>query len=78
MFNIKNGKVLNYDNKIDLKNENGFIIKNDDRERSNEFNSFKNTNNQQIKEASDEFIDNEIYAKFLMFLQFEEKMKKKN
>ena len=78
MFNIKNGKVLNYDNKIDLKNENGFIIKNDDRERSNEFNSFKNTNNQQIKEASEEFIDNEIYAKFLMFLQFEEKMKKKN
>ena len=31
--------------------------------------NFKNTDNQQIKEASDEFIDKEIYAKFLMFLQ---------
>ena len=78
IFNIKNGKFLKYDYKIDLNNQNRQIIKNDEKDQSNEFNNFKNTENQQIKEASDEFIDKEIYAKFLMFLQFEEKMKKNN
>ena len=77
IFNIKNGKVLSYENKIDLKNKNRIIINNDDVDHSNEFNNFKNTENQQIKEAKDEFIDKEIYKKFLMFLQFEEKMKKR-
>ena len=76
IFNIKNGKVLNYAYKIDLNNQNRQMIKNDDKDQSNEFNNFKNTEHQQTKEASDEFIDKEIYAKFLMFLQFEEKMKK--
>ena len=78
IFNIKNGKVLNSEFKIDSNNENKIMIKNDEKDRSNEFNNFKNAENQQIKEASDEFIDKEIYAKFLMFLQFEEKMKKQN
>ena len=31
--------------------------------------------NQHFKEANDEFIDKEIYEKFLMFLQFQEIMK---
>ena len=77
IFNIKNGKVLSYENKIDLNNKNRIMINNDDVDHSNEFNNFKNTENQQIKEAKDEFIDKEIYKKFLMFLQFEEKMKKR-
>ena len=34
--------------------------------------------NQNFKKSSDEFIDKEIYEKFLMFLQFQEKMKKRN
>ncbi len=41
-----------------------------------EFNNFINPDNQNIKESRDQCIDKEIYAKFLLFLQFQEKMKK--
>ena len=75
IFNIKNGKVLNYENKIKFDNENPIKIKNDDKDISNEIN---NSENQNFKEPSHEFIDKEIYEKFLMFLQFQEKMKKRN
>ena len=67
IFNIKNGKVLNYENPIK--------IKNDEKDISNEIN---NSENQNFKEPSHEFIDKEIYEKFLMFLQFQEEMKKRN
>ena len=75
IFNIKNGKVLNYENKIKFVNENPIKIKNDDIDISNEIN---NSENQNIKATSNEFIDKEIYEKFLMFLQFQEEMKKRN
>ena len=75
IFNIKNGKVLNYENKIKLDKENPIKIKNDDKDISNEIN---NSENQNFKEPSHEFIDKEIYEKFLMFLQFQEEMKKRN
>ena len=75
IFNIKNGKVLNYDNQIKFDNENLIMIKNDDKDISNEIN---NSENQQVKATSNEFIDKEIYEKFLMFLQFQEEMKKRN
>ena len=78
IFNIKNGKLFNNKYKIDLNTENRITIKNDDNDHSNELNNFKNIENQQIKEGGDEVIDKEIYAKFLMFLQFQEKMKKNN
>ena len=76
IFNTKNGKVLDAANNKDLNNQITLMIKNDNKDQSNDLNNFKNTENQHTKEASDEFIDKEIYAKFLMFLQFEEKMKK--
>ena len=75
IFNIKNGKVLNYDKKIQFDNENLIKIKNDDKDISNEIN---NSENQNFKEPSHEFIDKEIYEKFLMFLQFQEEMKKRD
>ena len=75
IFNIKNGKVYNYEKKIKLDNENPIKIKNDDKDISNEIN---NSENQNFKEPSHEFIDKEIYEKFLMFLQFQEEMKKRN
>ena len=78
IFNINNGKFFNYESKINLKNENQILMKNDDKDFSNGFNNFKNTENQNFKKSSDEFIDKEIYEKFLMFLQFQEKMKKGN
>ena len=78
IFNINNGKVINYDNKINLNKENRILLKNDDKDFSNGFNIFKNTENQHFNDSSDDFIDMEIYEKFLMFLQFQEKMKKRN
>ena len=75
IFNIKNGKVMNYNKKIQFDNENLIKIKNDDKDISNEIN---NSENQNFKEPSHEFIDKEIYEKFLMFLQFQEEMKKRN
>ena len=75
IFNIKNGKVFNYNNKIQFDNENLIKIKNDDKDISNEIN---NSENQNFIEPSHEFIDKEIYEKFLMFLQFQEEMKKRN
>ena len=62
LFNIKTGKTINYETKINLKDENPIKI---------------NHENQHITESNYEFIDKEIYAKFLMFLQFQEKMKKR-
>ena len=79
MFNIKRGKVLNYeDKKNNLNNENRLSIRDDDKGFSNVFNNLKSTENKHIKKTGDEFIDKEIYEKFLMFLQFQEKMKKKS
>ena len=78
IFDLNNGKVLNYSSENKLNNENCIMVKNDDNNVSSKFNDIKNSDNQLIKESSDEFIDKEIYAKFLMFLQFQEKMKKKN
>ena len=75
IFNIKNGKVLNYDKKIQFDNEILIKIKNDDKDISNEIN---NSENQNVKSTFNEFIDKEIYEKFLMFLQFQEEMKKRN
>ena len=75
IFNIKNGNVLKYEKKIKLDNENPIKIKNDDKDISNEIN---NSENQNFKEPSHKFIDKEIYEKFLMFLQFQEEMKKRN
>ena len=75
IFNIKNGKVLNYENKIKFDNENPIKIKKDEKDNSNEIN---NSENQHVKATCNEFIDKEIYEKFLMFLQFQEEMKKRN
>ena len=75
IFNIKNGKVLNYENKFKFDNENLIKIKNDDKDISNEIN---NAEIQYVKEPRNKFIDKEIYEKFLMFLQFQDEMKKRD
>ena len=69
IFNIKNGEVLNYE-KDNFDNENPIKIKNDDKDISNEI--------QYVKEPRNKFIDKEIYEKFLMFLQFQDEMKKRD
>ena len=78
IFNIKNGKVFNYENRIDLNNENEIKKKKHPKDFYNEFSNFKNTQNQQIEKVNDEIIDQEIYSKFLLFLEFQEKMKENN
>ena len=75
IFNIKNGKVLNYKDKIKFDNKNLIKIRNDDKDISKEI---YDSENQLVNEPSHKFIDKEIYEKFLMFLQFQEEMKKSN
>ena len=75
IFNIKNCNDLKIENKIKFDSENLIKIKNDDKDISNEN---CNSVNQNVKATSNEFIDKEIYEKFLMFLQFQEEMKKRN
>ena len=74
IFNIKNGKVFNYEQEINFDNENPIKIKNEDKDIFNEIN---NSENRYVKEPRHKFIDKEIYEKFLMFLQFQEEMKKR-
>jgi len=77
IFNIKTGKVLNYDRTINVRNKNRIKIKNNEKDFSNDLKyNIQNVENQHIREASDVFIDKEIYEKFLMFLQFQERMQK--
>ena len=77
VFNIKTGRVLNYRKRINVKNINRIKIKNYEKDFSNDFkNNIQNTENLNILEESDVFIDKEIYEKFLMFLQFQERMQK--
>ena len=71
LFNIKTGELIsdreNVNNQIRIENIN------------KEFN-YQVKNNSKIYENMDtreETLDKEIYSKFLMFLQFQEKMKKK-
>ena len=74
IFNIKNGKVFNYEKEINFDNGNPINKKNDDKDISNEIN---NSENRDVKQPRHKFIDKEIYEKFLMFLQFQEEMKKR-
>ena len=78
IFNINNGKVYNNEAENHLYKEYLILTKTDDKDFPNGFNNFNNSKNQHFKEVSNEFIDKEIYEKFLMFLQFQEKMKKRN
>ena len=78
LFNKKDGKVLNYEDMNNLNNDNQIKKNNVEIDFSNEFVNYNKNENKNIKELRDEFIDKEIYNKFLMFLQFQEKMKRSN
>ena len=75
LFNIKKGQFFDHGNKIYIDNEYPIKKKNDEKDISNEIN---NSENKHVKATNNEFIDKEIYEKFLMFLQFQEEMKKRN
>ncbi len=74
MFNVKSGMVHNENanNNIDNKS---YV----NREFTNNFkNKLLKDENLNIHEVKEELLDKEIYAKFLMFLQFQENMKKRD
>ena len=72
LFNIETGKIFsNIDN-----NNNLSRIKNINKEFNHSFNN--NSNIYENMDIREEILDKEIYSKFLMFLQFQERMKKGN
>ena len=80
LFNSKTGKAysLKDNNNNNSENVKRIKLKNDCNDLSNEFNNkYINIKNQNIMDASKDLIDNEIYDKFLMFLQFQERIKSK-
>ena len=78
IFNIKTGKV-NYEifqKSYRDKSDRPLLNTNTDIYKDIKNNSFKFENPAE-NEIKDDFIDSEIYEKFLMFLQFQEKIKQK-
>ena len=79
LLNIRKGDFLESKNFHEISN----IIEEKQNNLSNEFNyNFKNKllkeKNVNFKEATEEHLDIEIYSKFLIFLEFQERMKKKD
>ena len=74
--NLSISKIINILVEEALYKRGIYNFKIDDKDNSNEFKIFKNIENQHTIEERYDYIDKEIYAKFLMFLQFQEKMKK--
>ena len=77
LLNIKNGEDLDFKNLYEKSN----ITNEKKNNLRNEFNyNFKNKllkeKNVNSKEVTDEHLDTEIYSKFLIFLEFQERMKK--
>lgn len=76
LFNTKTGKVYNLSDNFNLKNRKRIKLKKDDIDLSNTFNDpYINIENQNISDAGKDLIDKDIYDKFLMFLQFQERIK---
>ena len=71
LFNIKTGKVTSKT----LDNDNQSRIENTNKEFNYQFKN--NPKKYENMDTREETLDKEIYSKFLMFLQFQEKMKKK-
>ena len=78
ILNLKTENSINYESIESFNNKNRTMIKSNGKEFSNKFNNFKNSDKKNNIEERDDFIDKEIYEKFLMFLQFQEEMKKRN
>ncbi len=90
--NLSNSKIINIlveealfqRGLFNINNE--FVSKTDDKNNEIRINNINNEFNYQVKnnpiiykniDTKEETLDKEIYSKFLMFLQFQEKMKKR-
>ena len=77
MFNIQTGKIYFDKNQYRENNKKKLKMANFKNEFTYDFkNNFINDDNLNIKEGEEEFLDKEIYSKFIMFLQFQERIKK--
>ena len=79
MFNINNGKKYNREVNDNIDERNKINIENVNKEFAYIFNnkSLKDQNLYSIEDNED-YLDKEVYAKFLMFLQFKEQIEKSN
>ncbi len=79
MFNSESGQVCNEISKNNKDNVNNGKIKILDKEFKYKFkNKLLKDESLHIEEQKEEPLNKEIYAKFLLFLQFQERMKKRN
>tara|TARA_Y100000739_G_C20193979_1_gene277953 strand:- start:20 stop:406 length:387 start_codon:yes stop_codon:yes gene_type:complete len=78
MFNLETGKAFAVKNNNSEHSKNKLSLENVEGEFNNKFKkNFFGDQKLYKKEVSEELLDKEIYAKFLMFLQFEEKMRER-
>ena len=78
MFNLETGKAVVAKGYNSGDSKNRLSLENLKGEFNNSFKkNFLRDQNLYTKEVNDELLDKEIYAKFLMYLQFEEKMKER-
>ena len=79
ILNIKTGNVNYKSSNSSIKEYEESIIKNPTKGINNNTNrDSTESNDLDSKKFTNEFIDSEVYEKFLLFLQFQEKMKKNN
>ena len=79
LMNLANSRLDNQNNKEKPDNEIQVKRLNVNNEFSHSFkNSLLHNKYRYLQESEDESIDNEIYKKFLIFLKFQERMKKEN
>ena len=79
MFNINNGKKYNREVNDNIDERNKINIENVNNEFAYIFNN-KSLKDQNLysREDNEDYLDKEVYAKFLMFLQFKEQIEKSN
>ena len=79
ILNIRTGNVNYESSNSSLKEYEESIIKNPDKGiNNNTYRDSKESKDLDSKEFTNEFLDSQVYEKFLLFLQFQEKMKKNN
>ena len=76
LINISNGLRFDYKNQLNNSSDEK-ILRLTNEFRSNFKNKLIKEKNINCKEVKEEHLDNEIYSKFLIFLEFQERMKKK-
>ncbi len=79
LFNIKNGEILEDNKNAEVIYKISEIKSNLNKEFSNDLNNkMVREKNLNLKEVNYESLDDEIYDKFIMFLQFKEKMEQRD